>query len=249
MPWRRWGRWRNAVPPDPTRAGPFEQAAGGLASLADRLEEDVVLQAHHGVGAQIANPLEEPRAPHAPIGQHEHAGAFGQRGPEQAQKAQQRGHPRPGPIGRQNVPGDRERGAPIKDADAPDDHLVAFAGGIHRQGQVGALPPGKDPAPQGGKADRHVQARLTRRRPVGTVVEPLAQVLAHGVVGADRQQGANHGGLAGAVGKKRPVDPPGQSALLGRPQGRQVRRDRFLDLVPFRTGAHGQILHHRVLLC
>ncbi|MBI4285091.1 MAG: hypothetical protein HY670_04210 [Chloroflexi bacterium] len=79
------------------------------------------------------------------------------------------------------MPRHRNRTASGEDTDGEHDHGGAMGSGINRECEVGGLPPRQQPAEQRGKAGGDLHLRLTGRRFVGPVIEPLAQTLAEGL--------------------------------------------------------------------
>jgi hypothetical protein len=229
--------------PDPGVAGARDERPGAAAVAPGRGEGRRLLHAQQRLPAEVADALPQPQAPQAAVGQHQHRHRGGDRRPQQAQEPQGVGQPGAGLVGRQDVPGDRERRAAVQHADDEGDDPVAVGGGVDGQGQVLAAPPGQHPAQQGGEARGHLELGPAGGGLVRPVVGPLAQVLAQAMPGPERQQGRDDGRLAGAAGQHRPVHPQRQAAPLGRAQHRQALRQRRLHLIASARIAHVSLPH------
>jgi hypothetical protein len=139
--------------------------------------------------------------------------------------------PLPLSVGRQGVPYDRQGRVAIQDADGEDD-AVAMRGGVEGEGEVGAVPPGVEPAQQGSEAERDLPIAPAEDALLAPRTEEVAQPLAGRFVLAEGHEGGEHGILAGAMSEEGAVDPEGEPVGRGgRTSGKRLKAGRSLIAV------------------
>ena len=145
------------------------------------------------------------------------------------------------------MPSHRNGVTPIEHTNHQSTYLVPVQGGVNGQGQMVALPPGQKPAQQGSEAKGYFYLGVTRSGLVWAAVKPLPQVLAQTVPESQAYQGGDHRVLTGAVREDRPIDPPGQTSLLGWSEVGKLLGNSLVHLVPFTRKAHESPPHIPVL--
>jgi hypothetical protein len=188
--------------PAPTRAWARDEAGQRQKEgLARRPERAAFVDPQEGMPAQADDAPKQPACVQAPIGQDQDHPGRRDGGLEQTQ------HPQPLPppgmflAGRQNRPGDRERAAPIDNADHQHGEAIAQGGGVEGQSQLRSVPATQNPAQQRNEAglDRDLLAFLACFG-CGFPTK-LAQALSHGVellIQRHGQEGCDGGDRAGA---------------------------------------------------
>ena len=189
--------------------------------------------------SQRAYLLPQPRTPQAAVVHHQHRHGLRDRRRQQLQQTHNRGYPSSGPVGVQNVPGNRDGAAAVDHAYDDGVYSVAMHRRVYSQDQPVRLPPCKQPSQQRDKARSDVQLHSAGAGAVTTVIEPLPEVLAQTDVAAHSCEGGRNGVLAGTLGQDGPVHPEHQSHYLRLSEVRHVMLNGLLHLVAFIWKAHG----------
>ncbi len=228
--------------PGRDRVLPFtgHEAPGRPPRSGGRLEGHVAVVAHVGMPALTADGGPQIRALQAPVAEHAHGHVRRHGRPQAVEQGAEVRHPGTGLATGPEAPGHGDGQTPVDDAHDQGHQRPALGRGVDGQRQLGALPPGQDPAQEGRETGPRVQLHPAGGGPVGPVMEPLPQVLARRVPAQTQaQQGSQHRVLATAAGHHRSPHPQGQPDHLGRTQMGQMPLDLVVQGIECRRKKHG----------
>ena len=179
--------------------------------------------------------------PQPPIAHHHNHHLLRNRLRNCPQHIRYRTYPPAGSIGRQNVPGNRNRATTIDHAYHQRVYPVSLHRRVYGQRQSVRLPKGHNPSHQRCETPTHIQLCQAGIGTVCSIIKPLSEVLTHGVEAGHERQSHSNRALTSTACQYSAAHPQGQSLRLGLSEVGHVVLYGLVHLITFGWEAHGDL--------